>query len=45
MEIKQKKNKVESNNWKNIIQGFMSKMFEQIEDNISERIGKFIFKL
>lgn len=42
---KKSKNKKTSSDWKNIVQVFIGDMLSKVEDNLSQRIQKFIKKI
>jgi len=46
METKTKQKKAsQTNNWKNIVQGFVGDMLERISDNVSKKVHTFIDQL
>ena len=45
MEAKQKKPQTEQNDWKNLVQVFVTNMLERVGDNVSKRVHEFMNKL
>lgn len=41
----EKKNKKDQNDWKSLIQGFVTNVLERISDNVSKRVHTFITQL
>lgn len=41
----EKKNKKDQNDWKSLIQGFVSNVIERLSDNVSKKVHTFITQL